>query len=114
MMDREIRRWLGSYLAGEVSLADFGNWFMAATWDVHRSDNPLAVALAVEIKLRLAELSNGHWTEEEFRSQIHQFAPPWKREVVIATGGSSSITTTTMAAPYPLRIAGRSSAAVPA
>ena len=51
------------YLNGDISLKEFCHWFVTNTWDVDNSQ-------VNEMKLRLAELSNRHWTEDEFRSKI--------------------------------------------
>jgi hypothetical protein len=108
--DREIRRWLAAYLAGEISLSAFEDWFVPATWDLHRSDDPVPNALAGEIKLRLAEFSSGHWTEDELKERLHHLAPRWFREPnLMAT--SSSVTHRAVVA-FPLRTVGTPGATV--
>lgn len=66
----EIRNWLVRYLAQEISLKEFEDWFVPATWDVEKSKNPFAVQTAQEIDLRLAEFSNGHITEDELKTLL--------------------------------------------
>ena len=69
-LDREIQDRLVGYLAGEVSLSEFRNWFDSATWDFEQAANPILAELMGEITLRLAEYSDGHWTEEELRRKL--------------------------------------------
>lgn len=70
MLSSDIRSRLSSYLAREMSLEQFEEWFIPATWQVHTSGDLDAVELAGTIKLRLAEFTNGHWTEDELREQL--------------------------------------------
>lgn len=68
-LDLTIREWLARYLAGENSLRQFQEWFVPATWrGVFTS--AAALDLAHEVELRLAEYTNGHWTERELRSLL--------------------------------------------
>lgn len=70
MLYEEIRSQLQRYLAGEVALEAFQAAFVPGVWEVYRSHDLAAAALAAEIELRLAEWSNAHWTEEELREQL--------------------------------------------
>ena len=70
-LDLEIHDYLVRYLAEEISLQEFRGWFDASTWDLgERGANNDASDLAGEIELRLAEFSNGHWTEAELREKL--------------------------------------------
>ena len=90
---QEIRDWLARYVAREISLQDFEDWFVPATWDVHRGNDSVAVALVGEIKLRLAEFSGGGWKEEELRELLQPLAPPYiRRPSSPWVAGSSSRT----------------------
>jgi hypothetical protein len=73
----DIRAALAQYLAGEIPLAAFDKWFTPATWNVERRTDPQAQALADEIDLRLAEYTNGHWTEAELRTKLADLQPDW-------------------------------------
>lgn len=70
MLASEIRQRLSRYLAQELSLTQFEEWFIPVAWEVSRSDEPDAVDLAGTIKLKLAEFTSGHWTEDELRGQL--------------------------------------------
>ena len=66
-LDLEIREKLAEYLVNQISLDQFQQWIVPATWDIEESNNSLASDLAHEIQLRLAEFSENHWTEGELR-----------------------------------------------
>ena len=69
-LDLEIRDWLARYLAGDITLREFREWFTPATWNVHRTGNDTAIDLVGEIGLRIAELTSGHRTEDEVRTLL--------------------------------------------
>ncbi len=69
-LDRAVREHLARYLRGETSLRDFDAWFVPATWEVSQERDPVAHDLTNEIYLRLAEYSNGHWTEAELKDLL--------------------------------------------
>jgi hypothetical protein len=69
-LDIEIREKLASYLAGEISLADFEDWFVPASWNVVPSGNQAAANLVYEIEIWLAEFSDGFWREEELKNSL--------------------------------------------
>lgn len=68
-----IRERLAAYLAQECSLQEFEDWFFPETWDVDQAGDLALTNLVYGIKLRLAEFSNGDWTENELRSLLRPF-----------------------------------------
>jgi hypothetical protein len=74
-LDHEIQQQLGWYLRGEISLADFEAWLVPATWDVSPQSDPAAHGLATAITLRIAEFTNGDWSEDELRRELDQLQP---------------------------------------
>ena len=66
-MDFKIREYLACYLAGQLSLEQFDEWFVPATWDVDKTGDQATIDLTYEIILRLAEYSNGDCTEAELK-----------------------------------------------
>jgi len=72
-LDFNIHEKLAEYLAGEISLREFEDWFFPETWDIDQIDNLALANLVNGIKLRLAEFSNGDWTEAELRSLLRPF-----------------------------------------
>jgi hypothetical protein len=72
-LDFNIREQLASYLAKEISLREFEDWFFPETWDVDQLGDLALLNLVYGIKLRLAEFSHGDWTDKELRSLLRPF-----------------------------------------
>ncbi len=72
-LDFNIRERLAAYLAKEISLHEFEDWFFPETWDVDQLGDLALTNLVYGIKLRLAEFSNGDWTENELRGLLYHF-----------------------------------------
>ena len=72
-LEFNIHEKLAEYLAGEISLHEFEDWFFPETWDIDQMDNPTLANLVYGIRLSLAEFSNGDWTEAELRSILRPF-----------------------------------------
>lgn len=68
--DLEIRARLAEYLAGQISLDQFQQWFVPATWDIESAGDSAASDVAHEVQLRLAEFSDDHWTEQELHRRL--------------------------------------------
>jgi len=66
----EFRDQLRRYLSGDLSLAEFEDWFVPRTWNIHQVGDPGLADLAYEIDLRLAEYSNGHRTENDLKEVL--------------------------------------------
>jgi hypothetical protein len=66
----EIRELLARYMGEEISLADFDLIFTDLIWDAPRDAD--SISLIGEISLRLAEYSNGDWTEDQLRTLLKQ------------------------------------------
>jgi hypothetical protein len=69
-LELALREHLADYLAGAVTLDEFKDWLVGATWDVDECGDSTAIELAYEIKLALAEHSGGHATDEELRAAL--------------------------------------------
>lgn len=80
-LDYEIRDHLAAYLASEISLHDFEEWFFPKTWNVDSLDDPALIDLVYEIKLDWAEFSNGDWTEEQLRDMLRPLVENYKISV---------------------------------
>jgi hypothetical protein len=85
MSDVEIREQLHRYLSREISLSDFKRWFVPATWNIDRDEDLCTRELAADIDLRLAEFSQGHWTEEELRDLFTSILETQSFEITINT-----------------------------
>jgi hypothetical protein len=94
-LDLEIRHQLGRYLDREQSLREFVEWWAPRGWDIHRSGDPSAVALAGEVDLRLAEYTNGDWAEADlrrfFRPLVQNYTVNTARPAVWASSGARLI-----------------------
>lgn len=80
-VDLKIRSSLVRYLNRDISLAEFQDWFVPVAWGIERTGNRVAIDLAGEIELRLAEFSNGHWTEPELRSKLASLAGVYETDL---------------------------------
>lgn len=69
-LDRDLSAWLARYLAREVTLRQFQEWFVPATWNLDRALDARAADLAGEIELRLDEYSSGHLDEPQLRREL--------------------------------------------
>lgn len=76
MVEREIVRRLNRYCVGAVSLQEFDSWFVSATAGVDRTGPPSVIDLSYEVFGRLAEYSNGDWSEAELKGLLRQIAAP--------------------------------------
>ena len=66
-LDLEIREQLTRYIAGDISLSTFREWFSPMAWNIdQRADIPTA-RIVHEIDLGLAEFDHGDWSEEEVK-----------------------------------------------
>jgi|SRR5579863_9010386 len=71
---REIREKLRELIEGRASLQQFQEWFVPATWDVHRESDPETEALVDEIELNLSEYSGSHLRAEELGRALGELA----------------------------------------
>ena len=70
----DIRSWLRRYVSGDVSLTEFAKRFTRAAWSVSERGGDAERELVYEVELRLAEFSNGDWTESELRDLLRPVA----------------------------------------
>ncbi len=80
MLGKNVRMNLWNYLHGKSSLNEFKDWFIPATWDVEKTEKASVIDLVNQIKLRLAEYSNGHWEEPELKAQLVSMLMPVRSE----------------------------------
>lgn len=74
-LTRAIEARLQRYLAGADSLAEFEAWLVPETWDLSPQSDHAAHDLATAITLRIAEFTNGDWTEDELRDALAGLYP---------------------------------------
>ena len=68
--DLELRHKLLKVLQNELSLREFGDWFIPRSWNFDENTTPVLKSLVADIELLLAEYSNQDWTDEELRAKI--------------------------------------------
>lgn len=86
-LDQTIQMRLGWYLRGDLSLAEFEAWLVPATWDLSPQSDSAAHELATAITLRIAEFTNGDWTEAELREELERLRP----EITLSGGGKDQV-----------------------
>ncbi len=65
-----IRDQITALLIDEISLFEFQDWLVGATWDVEQHGDPDATDLTYSSKLALAELSRGDISPTAFRERL--------------------------------------------
>ncbi|MBI4507942.1 MAG: hypothetical protein HY691_20640 [Chloroflexi bacterium] len=66
----QIRVELARYLDGEISLEQFEDWFLPATWNVHLAGEDEAANLAYDIDAVLAQASSERWPETRIKAAL--------------------------------------------
>jgi hypothetical protein len=61
----QIRERLASWLSGNISLAEFEDWFVPETWNMHKFNDREAESLVDDIELSLSEYSGGYLSREQ-------------------------------------------------
>ena len=65
-----IRDQIIALLTDDISLLEFQDWLVGATWDIEQHDDPDATDLTYSSKLALAELSRGDISQRAFRERL--------------------------------------------
>lgn len=65
-----LREHVIAYLVDDISLPDFQDWLVGATWEVEDRGEPQAIEMTYEIKLALAEYGQGDINLRELREQL--------------------------------------------
>lgn len=68
----EIREQLIRYIAGDISLSVFREWFSQEAWNIDQRADIHTARMVHEIDLVLAEFDHGDWTEEEVKRHFTQ------------------------------------------
>ena len=77
-LEQEIRERLRDYLSGRVPFRAFEEWFVDATWDIHKSGSPAGIALAFAIERLIAEYTGNYRTETQLKRALRRYAPKWE------------------------------------
>ena len=73
-LETSIRQQLNRYLSGELTLAEFTDWLVRASWGVDPQDDPGASHLTYAIELVLAERADNVLTADELTSTLRELA----------------------------------------
>jgi len=69
-LDNEIREKLADYLVGKISLEEFEDWFVSASWNIDQSKNQVAINMVYEIELWLSEYYNHFRSEDALKALL--------------------------------------------
>src|ERR1700736_6735989 len=89
-LDLDIRERLVAYLTGEIGLRDFRAWYVPTAWNVNTRRHGPIEDLVNEIDLRLAEFTNGHWSEDELRNVLRPLAQDYRGMIVLTHNGDAT------------------------
>lgn len=73
-IEQTIRNKLANYLAKEMSLRAFWQWFVPAVWDIDHRSPPYLRELVYGIKARVDDYGDGRITESQLRAALLPFA----------------------------------------
>ncbi len=73
-LETSIRQQLKRQLAGELTLAEFTDWFVSASWGVDPQDDPGASCLTYAIELALAERADNVLTADELTATLRELS----------------------------------------
>ncbi len=68
--EAQLRLHLIKLIEGKLTLDEFEDQFVSASWNMHQDSSTSATALASAVELRLAEHSSGHLSESELRKEL--------------------------------------------
>jgi hypothetical protein len=76
-------------MTGLLPLRDFQVWFAPVAWRLGRPENAGGYPLARHIELRIAEYTNGHWSETQLLEEIGRLLRPDRTPTTVAIGGGN-------------------------
>lgn len=69
-LDEEIREQLSRFLAGDIDLRAFRDWFVPFAWNIEKRANAGTAEVVHQIDLVLSEFEHGDWSEAEMRDHL--------------------------------------------
>lgn len=73
-LETSIRQHLTRQLSGELTLAEFTDWFVSASWGVDSQADPGASHLTYAIELALAERTGNVLTADELMATLRELS----------------------------------------
>jgi hypothetical protein len=104
LSESEVRKELISYLKSSVSLAEFENWLVSKSWNMHLDSDAAAIDLVSDIEMSLSEYSSSQLTLKQLRQRLSQLMS----QVIRA-----DLSPTPAATPFSLRVRTANSAGPP-
>ncbi len=89
-LEFQVRDKLADYIVGNLALDAFRDWLVPIAWDVEAERSSRLEDLVYEIELRLAEYSQGLWTETELKGQLEPLVERYALDLDGAERASSS------------------------
>jgi hypothetical protein len=77
---KDIREHLADYLAGNLALDAFEDWFVQNSWNAQQSD-PDDRAWVHAVELRLSEFSSGHLSESQLQKELRPFVTTYTGQI---------------------------------
>lgn len=88
-LDQQVRAQLFQLLTGLLPLRDFQIWFAPVAWRLGRAENRDRFPLSRRVELRLAEYTNGHWSEADVMREMDALLRP--AQVTMGVGRGDTI-----------------------
>lgn len=101
VLDLAIREQVAKYLAGQIPLSAFQDWFIPKAWNIDKGGDPLVADLVHGIELRLAEYSSEHWTEDELKRRLQPFLTHYSIRMAAGPHMDSSVEVKEFQVVYP-------------
>jgi len=115
----DLRNQLIRFLSDGLSLDDFEDWFVQNSWNVHKVPDLVLQRLVYAVELRLAEMSEGHLSEQEFRRDLSELVKVYSMNMSqepssVITGNCGSFSFQQWAVPsFGMQLAGAFGSQVP-
>ena len=75
VVEDEIHERLRLYLAGDIALDDFTDWFIPVMWEIQEGEDLILKDLVGTIDLYLIESGMGHRSEAELKAALTPLVP---------------------------------------
>jgi hypothetical protein len=89
-MEDRIRDHIVRCVAEQDSLDLFRQWFVPVSWDIEKTADVDAIALAYRVDGLLAEASSAAWTDEQLRYELANSVRPFEQLPTIEIGKPAS------------------------
>ncbi len=77
----QLRSHLIKFIEGKLTLDEFEDQFVSASWNMHKDSSESAIALASAVGLCLAEHSSGHLSDSELLDELRPLATVFTMQI---------------------------------